>query len=213
MSIKISVTNKQAQLIGAHSIVCGNSGYIIDFTFDAEWTPKAAKTVRFVYVKNGVVTYTDVVMTDDTVEVPILSNIQKVRVGVFEGNLRTTTPAVIPCERSIRCGTGAPADPTPSQYDQIMELLSNVPYCIDLTANGDLYETSVTVAELEDAMANGRLIIAKCPYPTPDAAMELQMPLSAVITTDGGLQFVFMTGSLMLVLDPNGVGYSVVTIS
>ena len=123
MNIQIHVENKHAAVVGSPVIVCGNSGYIVNFTFDAEWTQGGIKTVRFVYLKSGAVAYTDVVMENDTVEVPILSNTKEVRVGVFEGDLRTTTPAVIPCELSIRCGTGAPVDPTPSQYDQIMVLL------------------------------------------------------------------------------------------
>lgn len=125
MNIQIHVENKHAAVVGSPVIVCGNSGYIVNFTFDAEWTQGGIKTVRFVYLKSGAVAYTDVVMENDTVEVPILSNTKEVRVGVFEGDLRTTTPAVIPCELSIRCGTGAPVDPTPSQYDQIMVLLAN----------------------------------------------------------------------------------------
>ena len=124
MIIQINVTGKRAKVLDDSVIVCGNSDYSIRFTFDAEWTPGGIKTVRFVYLKNGAVAYTDVVMESDTVEVPILSNTKEVRVGVFEGDLRTTTPAVIPCELSIRCGTGEPEDPTPSQYDQIMALLS-----------------------------------------------------------------------------------------
>lgn len=90
-------------------------------------------------MSRGEVKYADVVFTGDTVDVPVMANIREVRVGVFEGDLRTTTPAVIPCKLSIRCSTGAPADPTPSQYDQIMELLSNLPAggggtSIDVTA-------------------------------------------------------------------------------
>lgn len=123
MLIQVNVTNKHAQVLGTPTIVCGNSDYKIQFTFDGEWNTGAAKTARFVYMNGGSVDYTDVVFTGDTVDVPILSNTRTVRVGVFEGNLHTTTPAVIPCELSIRCGTGAPVDPTPSQYDQIMVLL------------------------------------------------------------------------------------------
>ena len=123
MIIQVNVTNKHAQVLGTPTIVCGNSDYKIQFTFDGEWNTGAAKTARFVYMNGGSVDYTDVVFTGDTVDVPILSNTRTVRVGVFEGDLHTTTPAVIPCELSIRCGTGAPVDPTPSQYDQIMVLL------------------------------------------------------------------------------------------
>ena len=120
--IQISITDKRPQIIGAPVIVCGNSDYTITFSFDAEWGA-GTKTARFVYIRDGAVMYEDVVFTGSTVAVPILINIREVRVGVYAGNLQTSTPVVIPCECSIRCGTSAPADPTPSQYDQIIQLL------------------------------------------------------------------------------------------
>lgn len=123
MIIDINIEDKRAAAVGAPTIVCGNSGYTIKFTFDDEWKLLSAKTARFVYVQDGKVKYIDVVFTGFTVAVPVMANTKEVQVGVFAGNLQTTTPARIPCEPSIRCGTGAPADPTPSQYDQIMELL------------------------------------------------------------------------------------------
>ena len=138
MVIKINVTNKRAALVGSPVIVCGNSGYTLEFTFDAEWSAESVRTARFVYVRDGSVQYQDVVFSGTTAQVPVLANVQEVRVGVFAGELRTSTPALIPCEKSIRCGTGAPEDPTPSQYDQIMALLSAgvVPHAAQHRAGG-----------------------------------------------------------------------------
>lgn len=138
MVIKINVTNKRAVLVGSPVIVCGNSGYTLEFTFDAEWSAESVRTARFVYVRDGSVQYQDVVFSGTTAQVPVLANIKEVRVGVFAGDLHTSTPALIPCERSIRCGTGAPEDPTPSQYDQIMALLSEdvVPHAAQHRAGG-----------------------------------------------------------------------------
>lgn len=124
MELQINIDNKYATAVGAPIIVCGNSDYTVKFTFDAEWETLNAKTARFVYVQNGAVQYQDVVFTGDTVSVPVMSNTKEVLIGVYAGNLCTSSPARVPCEPSIRCGTGAPADPTPSQYDQIMELLN-----------------------------------------------------------------------------------------
>ena len=122
--ILINITEKRAVVSGAPSIVCGNDGYILNLTFDEEWSGEAYKTARFVYVQGGEVKCTDVVFTGSMVEVPPLLNTREVMVGVYAGNLRTTTPARIPCEPSIRCGTAEPEDPTPSQYDQIIQLLN-----------------------------------------------------------------------------------------
>lgn len=123
VDIQIAITDKRPQVIGAPVIVCGNSDYTLTFSFDAGWDAVGAKTARFVYIRDGAVMYEDVAFTGATVAVPILTNIREVRVGVYAGDLHTSTPVVIPCECSIRCGTGAPADPTPSQYDQILALL------------------------------------------------------------------------------------------
>lgn len=112
MNIKIQVANKLAKVEGSPSIVCGNSDYSIDFTFDAEWEGEAVKTARFVYVQNGTAKYQDISFTGSAVKVPVLSNTREVKVGVFAGDLQTTTPARIRCEPSILCGSMS-ADPTP----------------------------------------------------------------------------------------------------
>lgn len=139
MKIKIDIENKRASIIGAPVIVCGNSDYTIKFTFDSEWDVLTAKTVRFVYLQGAEVRYTDVVISGDTANVPVFEDIREVLVGVFQGELRTTTPARIPCESSIRCGSGAPADPTPSQYDQIIALLAQGVTDADIAAAVEAY--------------------------------------------------------------------------
>lgn len=106
MEIEIDVVDKRAAVVGTPTIVCGNSGYSVKFNFDDEWDEHEDKKARFVYVKNGTVVHKDVDVTDDTCEAPILSNVREVRVGVYAGNLSTTTPAAIPCEQSILCESG-----------------------------------------------------------------------------------------------------------
>ena len=122
MYIKINVKNKVAERQDDVSIVCGNSDYVIQFFFDAEWEPYETKTARFVTD----VGYTDVVFSGDEVSVPVITDAMSVRVGVYAGNLHTTTPAVIFCRRCITDGSGSPADPTPDVYAQIMERLNNL---------------------------------------------------------------------------------------
>lgn len=101
------------------SIVCGNSDYQIAFNFDAEWDAYPVKTARFVFDGR----YIDKVFEGDTCEAPVLSNTDICAVGVFAGDLCTTTPALIPCIKSILCGTGVPADPPEDVYSQIMARL------------------------------------------------------------------------------------------
>lgn len=83
-------------------IVCGNSDYQLVFTFDEEWDAFPEKKARFNYSGMS----TDVPFTGDTCPVPILRNTELVSVGVYAGDLCTTTPADIPCVRSILCRAG-----------------------------------------------------------------------------------------------------------
>lgn len=124
--IDINITDKHAVAVGDPVIVCGNSDYVARFDFDAEWAEYEYKTARFVYVQDGLVRSEDVIFEGTEAAVPALANVREVLIGVFAGDLRTTTPARVLCELSIRCGTGAPPDPTPEVYDQIMEKLNNI---------------------------------------------------------------------------------------
>lgn len=117
--INITVRRKKAISPLAH-IVCGNADYQIAFHFDDEWSEYTTKTARFIWGGQ----YVDVVFQGDVVDVPVITNTSTCAVGVFAGDLRTTTPAFIGCDRSILCGTGSPAEPTPDVYAQIMELLN-----------------------------------------------------------------------------------------
>lgn len=101
-------------------IVCGNSDYKISFNFDEEWAAHGVKTARFIW--NG--QYADVVFTGNVCDVPVITNTTMVAVGVYAGDLRTTTPALIRCDKSILCGDGLPVEPRPDVYAQIIELLN-----------------------------------------------------------------------------------------
>ena len=122
--IKITVRDKVATGDGSR-IVCGNSDYSILFDFDAEWDDYDVKTARFVYAgMNG--TYIDVVFSGTTCHVPVLQDAIGVYVGVYAGELHTTTPAWFECDKSILCGGGSPAAPVDDVYAQIMELLQGI---------------------------------------------------------------------------------------
>lgn len=118
--IDIVIKNKIAHSPEKH-IVCGNSDYIFNFIFDEEWNDHEIKTARFAYGGN----FTDVVFNGNTCPAPVISNTTVCTVGVFAGDLKTTTPALVTCDKSILCDGGVPADPTPDVYAQIMELLKN----------------------------------------------------------------------------------------
>lgn len=120
--IDISVANKIARVDTEDVYVCGNSDYVINFTFDEEWNAYKTKTARFTC--NG--KHTDVVFDGNQCEMPVLSNTIVVKVGVFAGDLHTTTSAYIMARKSILCGSGPPAEPYPNAYAQIMEKLNMI---------------------------------------------------------------------------------------
>lgn len=93
-------------------IVCGNSDYQIQFTFDSEWDAYEEKTARFIW--NG--HFIDVDFTGDTCDVPIVQNTDKVKIGVYAGQLSTTTSASIGCKPSILCEGAGPSEENDHYY-------------------------------------------------------------------------------------------------
>lgn len=122
--ISITVADKIAHASGSPVIVCGNSDYVLNFTLDSEWDSYDTKTARFEYAADGELKYQDVVFSGLSVSAPIITGAAFVEIGLYAGDLHTTTPARIPCRRSILCDSPTHADPPKDVYNQLMELLS-----------------------------------------------------------------------------------------
>lgn len=118
----INIENKIARPQARYKIVCGNSDYSIKFTFDSEWDAHEIKTARFAFTRNGESKHIDVVFTGDICNVPVLYNVAMVKVGVFAGDLYTTTPCAITCVKSILCNEGTPEAPAEDVYAQIIKI-------------------------------------------------------------------------------------------
>lgn len=146
-SIIISVANKIAALRAPITIICGNSDYTVEFTFDEEWDDYEAKTAEFKYYdRSGKRLYDEVVFSGDTVSVPILRDIDEVEIGVYAGNLRTSTGARIPCARCITDGDAVHDPPEPDIYNQLMEYLAGL--------QGGGAAAGITVPQLYGAAAD-----------------------------------------------------------
>lgn len=105
--LSISVANKVATYSKrCGEVVCGNSDYEIEFAFDSEWDAYEEKTARFIWGGK----FHDVPFTGTLCQVPLITDTQEVTVGVYAGDLRTSTPARVPCVRSILCAK-LPAQP------------------------------------------------------------------------------------------------------
>ena len=119
--IEISVQNRVAWQTNSTDYICGNGDFVIGFIFDNEWNEFEAKTARIIHGGE----HTDIVFTGTECKVPKILNTKRMEVGVFAGDLYTTTPALVHCRKSILCDSGIPADPEPDVYAQLMELLNN----------------------------------------------------------------------------------------
>lgn len=121
MELTVKVRKKVAQGCGRR-IVCANSDYTVRFDLDEEWSGYAAKTMRVDY-GNG--TYTDVVFTGETAALPLIRGRRMIRIGLYAGNIHTTTPAAYECEESISDAGGIPSAPEADVYAQLTELLES----------------------------------------------------------------------------------------
>ena len=117
MTAKVTVRKKIATADNKE-FVCSNSGYSVKFDFDEEWNEHSLKTARFVW--NG--KYEEVVFEGDTCSVPIIDKADNLVVGVYAGNLRTTTPALFKCKRSVLSGSPEHAEPVEDVYNQLVSL-------------------------------------------------------------------------------------------
>ena len=117
--INIMIKNKIATKSNNVTYICDNSDYVINFDFDDEWDAYDTKTARFAYGGQ----YTDIVFAGNRCNVPVITNTYAFHIGIFAGDLHTTTPVRVPCRKSILSGASTHVDPTPDVYDQLMELI------------------------------------------------------------------------------------------
>lgn len=135
--ISITVRDKVAVTADRTRYVCGNSDYVIRFDFDEEWNDYDTKTARFVYGGN----HQERVFSGNECPIPIIGGVGVFEVGVYAGNLHTTTPAIVPADKSILCKQGMPADPTPNVYAQLMEMIEGARLQGPQGEKGDVGET------------------------------------------------------------------------
>lgn len=124
--IDITVREKIAQAQGSPEIVCGNSDYTVTFDLDAEWDAYDAKTAQFKFFENGVPRCYEVAFTGDTAAIPAVYDTAELLIGVYAGDIRTSTPARVSCLPCISDGTVPHPDPPPDVYQQLLALLETL---------------------------------------------------------------------------------------
>lgn len=97
--------------------IAGDGETWVVFAFEDDWSRYPARVARF-QTESG---YQDVMFRGEKCHVPVFTYAQKLEVGLYAGNLRTTTPARLFVRPGIRSAWGAPADPEPNVFDQLME--------------------------------------------------------------------------------------------
>lgn len=124
-TITINVVDKVATAVGNPFIVCGNSDYIILFNFDKAWDGQTTKTARFTFEQDGEEKFIEVPFNGNQCKVPILYEVKKIEVGVYAGDLLSTTRCKINCRASILDGEGAEHEaPDEDIYNQIIEVVN-----------------------------------------------------------------------------------------
>lgn len=119
--ILIAVKNKIAMNLGNATYVCDNSDYRVVFDFDEEWDGHPVKTARFKY--NGM--YQEVVFTGSVCNMPVVRDARLISIGVYAGNLQTSTPAVVHASQSILSGDPAHEKPEENVYNQLVQLVES----------------------------------------------------------------------------------------
>lgn len=121
--ISITVTDKRPVCTAGTTVVCDNSDYIVHWDLDAEWSAYDSKTMRVIYMDG---TYTDTVFTGASVDLPPVPVPGCVQIGLYAGDIHTSRMALLRALSSVRSASGAPANPTPDVYDQLMELIKGL---------------------------------------------------------------------------------------
>lgn len=126
--ISIKVREKIAKVIGSPQIVCGNSDYAVTFDFDNEWDDYDAKTARIVWLDkaSGRLRHADVLFDGNAALLPAIYRADHVLIGVYAGDIRTTTPARVPCIGCITDDAPQHDDPSEDVYEQLLAYLERI---------------------------------------------------------------------------------------
>ncbi len=150
--IHISVRDKIARAARrTPCIVCGNADYEVVFDLDSEWAVHDQKIARFIW--GGA--YYDVPFMGNICPVPTVIHASEVEVGVYAGDLRTTTPATIACRRSIRGEQSLPL------HDEALAEYEHRAVEAAAVAQSAASEAAKTVGNLQDAVNEAKAAAAQ----------------------------------------------------
>lgn len=148
-TIDIIIRNKTASAVNQPCIVCGNSDYNVKFNFDDEWQAHNNKIGVFAYNRCGEWQSEKVLFEGDTCPVPALHGVRSVWIGVTAGDVRTSTPADVPCRMGATDFSGTTEKPSADVWGQILAKLDELQTEIDEIKEGEVWEKigQVTITE------------------------------------------------------------------
>ena len=159
--IHIAVENGVASQTDGTVYICGSGDFTAVFAFGEQWQAEDLKTARFQTES----TYQDVLFRGMSCPVPVFTNARKLEVGVFSGNLRTTTPARIALREGIRSAWGPPEDPSPSLYDQLLETLEDTGLRLEEVRDGAVLTVFFRGGEQRAFLRHSEVYVGSGPMP------------------------------------------------
>lgn len=159
--IHIAVENGVASQRDTAVYICGSGDFTAVFAFEAGWPVEDLKTARFQTES----TYQDVLFRGNACPVPVFTNARKLEVGVYCGNLRTTTPARIAIREGIRSAWGPPEDPAPSLCDQILEAVGETDLRLEEVTDGVVLTVSFRGGERKAFLRHSEIYVGSGTMP------------------------------------------------
>lgn len=144
-TIDIIIRNKTASAVDPPCIVCGNSDYNVKFDFDDEWKAHTNKIGVFAYNRCGEWQSEKVLFEGDTCPVPALHGVRSVWIGVTAGDVRTSTPADVPCRMGATDFSDTDEPPSADVWGQILAKLDELQTEIDEIKAGGVGGTDISL--------------------------------------------------------------------
>lgn len=144
-TIDIIIRNKTASAVDPPCIVCGNSDYNVKFDFDDEWQAHNNKIGVFAYNRCGEWQSEKVLFEGDTCPVPALHGVRSVWIGVTAGDVRTSTPADVPCRMGATDFSDTNEPPSADIWGQILAKLDELYTEIDEIKAGGVGGTDISL--------------------------------------------------------------------
>lgn len=144
-TIDIIIRNKTASAVNPPCIVCGNSDYNVKFNFDEEWQEHNNKIGVFAYNRCGEWQSEKVLFEGDTCPVPALHGVRSVWIGVTAGDVRTSTPADVPCRMGATDFSDTNEPPSADVWGQILAKLDELQTEIDEIKAGGVGGTDISL--------------------------------------------------------------------